>query len=140
MAVSHAQAMTQRLTEESINEELGKLGMPNATVMTLPVVVSGDDLGNELNAGLGSAGVALAIGVTVAVCACGALCAGAYFWNKKTTTQARSTQQEGAVEMQESADRVAEEERPDTDTRHGSEQLDTADASANAERKRGYDV
>ena len=138
MALSHAQAMAQRLTEKSINEELGKLGMPNATMMTLPIVVSGDGSGNEFNAGLGSVGVALVIGVTVAVCSCSALCAGAYF-SKKKTSQAHSTQQEGAVEMQESADRVPEEGRPDADVRHDSGQLDGADA-ANTERKRGYDV
>jgi len=101
MCRSHAQELTRKLTQDAINQELTKLGLPHATIIEAPSVVAAD----SRSASLGSSG-----GVLVAVI-CAAVftmllsvCVCVYYWKKKK----HATDQTQQVEMQQGAENVAE--------------------------------
>ncbi len=94
---SHAQEMARRLTEDTINQELMRLGLPNTAMIKAPSVVAwggGSFSDKDLVALV--AGICAAVALLLFVCVC-------YCWKKKKYCWKNQSQQ---VEMQQGAGNV----------------------------------
>ena len=98
---SHAQEMARRLTEDTINQELMRLGLPNAAMIKAPSVVAwggGSSSDKDL--------VALVAGICAAVVALLLFVCVCYCWKKKKYCWKDRTDQSQQVEMQQGAGNV----------------------------------